>query len=56
SDRITLVLQLATLVALGAFLYCGSTLLFWILMKRPAGPETEVQRILGKILLKVRPA
>jgi lipopolysaccharide exporter len=26
----------------------------WILMKRPAGPETEVQNILGKVLPRFR--
>lgn len=56
TQKIMLAEQLAMLVALGAGLYCGSTLLLWILMGRPAGPETEVQKILGKILSKVRPA
>jgi O-antigen/teichoic acid export membrane protein len=56
TDKLTLALQLAGLAVLGALLYCGWTLLLWILMKRPAGPEIEVQKILGKILSKVRPA
>jgi lipopolysaccharide exporter len=54
TDTVTLALQLTILVALGGLLYCGSTFLLWILMKRPAGPEAEVQKILGKILSKVR--
>jgi O-antigen/teichoic acid export membrane protein len=53
-DRGTLALQLAVVVALGALLYCLSTFLLWILMKRPDGPETEVQKILSKVLSKVR--
>jgi lipopolysaccharide exporter len=56
TDKIMLAEQLAILVALGAVLYCGSTLLLWLLMRRPAGPETEIQKILGKVLSKVRPA
>jgi hypothetical protein len=51
-----LALQLAGLVSLGALLYCASTFLLWILMGRPAGPETEVQNILGKVLTRLRPA
>jgi O-antigen/teichoic acid export membrane protein len=54
TDKAMLVLHLAILVALGAFLYCVSTFLLWILMKRPAGPETEVQNILGKVLPRFR--
>lgn len=56
ADRPMLALQLATLVALGGFLYCASTFLLWELMGRPSGPETEMQNILGKVLTKLRPA
>jgi lipopolysaccharide exporter len=56
ADNAMLALHLAGLVSLGGLLYCGSSLLLWISMKRPAGPETEVLQILGKILSKVRPA
>jgi lipopolysaccharide exporter len=56
TEKVALALQLAMLVGLGGLLYCGSTFLLWILMKRPAGPEEEVQKILGKVLSKVRPA
>jgi hypothetical protein len=55
-DRPALVLHLAVLVGSGAALYCGTTLLLWLAMGRPEGPETEVQRILAKILSSVRPA
>ncbi|WP_179298294.1 hypothetical protein [Mesorhizobium carmichaelinearum] len=48
--------QLAMLAGLGAVLYCGSTFLLWIMLWRPAGRETEIQKILGKALSKVRPA
>ncbi len=55
-DKLALASQLALLVTLGAVLYCGCSLLLWLLMKRPAGPETEVMTIAGKIFAKVRPA
>jgi lipopolysaccharide exporter len=55
-DKFALATQLAALAGLGAFLYCGTSFMLWTLMKRPAGPETEVWQILGKVLSKVRPA
>jgi O-antigen/teichoic acid export membrane protein len=51
-----LALHLAGLIALGGLLYCGLSLMLWIAMKRPAGPEIEILQILGKILARVRPA
>ncbi len=56
ADRPMLALQVATLVALGGFLYCASTFLLWELAGRPEGPETEVQNVFGKVLAKLRPA
>jgi O-antigen/teichoic acid export membrane protein len=55
ADKPMLALQLATLVALGGFLYCAATFLLWELMGRPAGPETEVLNILGKMRARLRP-
>jgi len=54
ADKFVLTLHLALLAVLGALLYCGTTYLLWMLMKRPAGPEAEVRTILGKILRKAR--
>lgn len=54
TGRIELALQLATLIAVGGLLYCGATLLLWQYMRRPSGPEAEIQMIMGKILAKVR--
>ena len=54
-DQTMLALHLMALVAVGGLLYCGSTLLLWTAMKRPAGPETEILQILGKVLSKARP-
>ena len=51
-----LALQVATLAALGGFLYCAATFLLWELAGRPPGPEAEVQTIFGKVLTRLRPA
>jgi O-antigen/teichoic acid export membrane protein len=55
-DRPAILWQLGILVASGAVFYCGATLLLWLAMKRPTGPETEVFRIAGKILSNIGPA
>jgi PST family polysaccharide transporter len=49
-----LLVHLAILIATGAIIYTGSSLLLWFAMKRPPGPETELQRMLGKILSKAK--
>lgn len=54
ADKFALAMQLAVLVALGALLYCGSTFLLWMLAKQPAGPETEILKILGKVISRLR--
>ncbi len=48
------IIQLAALIALGGVIYCGSTFLLWVLAKRPTGPETEIQKLVVKILTKLR--
>jgi hypothetical protein len=55
ADRPMLALQLATLTVLGGFIYCVTTFLLWEVLGRPEGPEREVQRVLGKLLTKLRP-
>ena len=49
----TLAAELAILVALGAVLYCAASFLLWFAMGRPAGPETEVLTIMGKVRSKL---
>lgn len=56
ADKPMLALQVATLAALGGFLYCATTFLLWELAGRPPGPEAEVQTIFGKVLTRLRPA
>jgi O-antigen/teichoic acid export membrane protein len=55
-EPITTAMQIMLLAALGGLLYCGSTLLLWLAMGRPQGPETEVAKIVAKIWSKLRPA
>lgn len=52
--KLMLLLHVAILVATGAVTYTGSSLMLWFAMKRPQGPETEVQRMAGKILSKAK--
>ena len=56
ADKPELALHLAIMVSLGCLSYCGSTMLLWMIMKRPAGPEAEIQKILIQILARVRTA
>lgn len=56
TDTMALAWQLAVLVAIGIVLYCGSTLVLWLAMHRPSGPEAEFHRIVQKIGTKLRPA
>jgi O-antigen/teichoic acid export membrane protein len=54
SSKALLLLDVVALVATGAFVYTTSTFLLWFAMKQPSGPETEVQRVVGKILSKAK--
>jgi O-antigen/teichoic acid export membrane protein len=54
TDYSTLIVHLAILVAIGAVLYCGTSLLLWLIMRRPAGPEREILTIAGKVRSKLR--
>jgi len=53
-SKLRLLEHVVILAALGAVIYAATNLLLWLAMKRPQGPETEVQRLLGKILSKAR--
>ncbi len=48
-----LALQLAILICLGGLLYCASSIVLWLVMDRPNGPETEIRRIASKVISKV---
>ncbi len=54
SEKIEILAQLITQIALGIFLYCSSNFLLWVLMKKPKGPETEIFAISSQILSKLR--
>jgi O-antigen/teichoic acid export membrane protein len=53
-DRLRLLEHVVLLVATGAAAYVGTSCLLWIAMKRPQGPETEIQRLVVKILSKAK--
>lgn len=53
-DKPTLAIHLVVLVLIGAAIYVGSSIIMWIAMKKPLGPETEVQRVVGKLLSKAK--
>lgn len=46
--------HIALLAAAGGVIYTGTSLLLWLAMHRPAGPETEIRQILGQIAGKLR--
>lgn len=54
TDKLALALHLAILVVAGGILYVGSSFVLWLAMKKPTGPETEVQRIVVKFLSKAK--
>jgi O-antigen/teichoic acid export membrane protein len=54
SDPAALSLKIAVQVALGAVVYCGTTLGLWHAMGRPAGPEREMGELLSKALTRFR--
>jgi len=54
TDKLALATHLAILVVAGTVLYIGSSFVLWLAMKKPNGPETEVQRIVVKTLSKAK--
>lgn len=48
------VMQLIALVVVGALAYLASNLALWVLMRRPAGPETEAAAIVSRLLTGLR--
>ena len=56
ADRVALGLQVAFEIVVGALVYVGANLVFWLRAGRPAGPETEMLQILGKATRKLRHA
>lgn len=55
-DPTSLAIRIAASIGLAVILYVGATLLLWTMMGKPAGPESEVQRIVRKALAKLRSA
>jgi O-antigen/teichoic acid export membrane protein len=55
-DAASLMIKIAIIVFVAAILYCGTSLLLWTFMRKPSGPEREVQQLLAKMLAKLKPA
>lgn len=56
TDTISLVLEIVVIASLAAAIYCGTTLLLWILMRRPPGPERELQQLIARMRARFGPA
>ena len=41
-----LIMEIATLILVGALSYVASTFALWVLMKRPQGPEREIEKLM----------
>ncbi len=54
ADPTSLVLEIAAIIAIAATAYCGTSLLLWAAMRRPAGPERELAELLSKVLGRMR--
>ena len=56
TDTVSLLIRIAGIGAVAGLVYCGTSFVLWIAMRRPSGPEREVQLLLGKMLTKLRTA
>lgn len=56
TDTSSLVLEIVVIASLAAAIYCGTTLLLWILMRRPPGPERELQQLIARMRARFGPA
>jgi lipopolysaccharide exporter len=54
SDAVSLLTRIVVIGAVGALVYCGTSVVLWIAMHKPSGPEREVQLLVGKLLAKLR--
>ncbi|MFL6617352.1 MAG: lipopolysaccharide biosynthesis protein [Povalibacter sp.] len=55
-DPVSLMIKIAIIALVAAALYCGTSVLLWNFMRKPSGPEREVQQLLAKMLAKLKPA
>lgn len=55
SDGAAMALRIALTGAAALIIYCVSTVVLWLAMGRPAGPEREVQLLIHKAVAKFRP-
>ncbi|HEY6640501.1 lipopolysaccharide biosynthesis protein [Povalibacter sp.] len=55
SDSAAMALRIACTFAAAFIIYCVSTVVLWLAMGRPAGPETEIQLLIRKAVARFRP-
>ena len=53
-ESLVLVIKIAIFSLSGAVIYSASHFILWIIAKKPIGPETELIKMLGKLIAKVR--
>jgi O-antigen/teichoic acid export membrane protein len=56
SDSASLLIRISVTTLLAILLYCGTSALLWMSMRRPAGPEREVQLLISKLFGRLRAA
>jgi lipopolysaccharide exporter len=56
TDPTSLSIKIVAIVLLAALIYCGTSLVLWVLMGKPSGPEREVGHLGAKALAKLRAA
>lgn len=54
TDTTSLLTRIVVIGAAGGLVYCGTSYVLWIAMRKPSGPEREVQLLIGKLLRKLR--
>lgn len=54
TDSTSLLIKIAAITAIAATIYCGATVLLWISMGRPPGPEREIQQLIAKMRARLR--
>jgi O-antigen/teichoic acid export membrane protein len=55
-DSTSLLIRISVTALVAATIYCGTSVLLWMSMRRPAGPEREVQLLVSKLFDRARAA
>ncbi|MET0660677.1 MAG: lipopolysaccharide biosynthesis protein, partial [Steroidobacteraceae bacterium] len=55
TDPVSLLIKIAVIIVAAAALYCGTSVVLWMFMRKPSGPEREIQQLFSRVLSKLRP-